>query len=382
VSHEIERARELIGLRRPKEAAAAALRHLTIEPESASAHMLLSLAKTLDGQHAAAIASAEAAVRHAPDLAHAHFVLAFAARAAGKTETAAAAVARCLELDPEKADAHDLLARLHLDRNETRAALDSSARAVALAPQDPDHHETMARALHSAKRPDEAHAAVTTGLQLAPNHTGLQRLAGVLHLEAGRAEAAAQAFLGTLRSSPDDAGAKIGLADALRARNRFYAATLVMRRGAFGWVRERNWLALAIWFALCVAAAVAMRSAVGVAALRGVVVVSMVLPTDMANVTLLLDPLGRHLLSRTQAACAVLVALLLAAAAVLAGLAATGLAPSAWEAAGACGAGALLTSVLRLALDHVTLTRAVKIGLAVLVAIAIVLALLVMIVTR
>lgn len=365
---DLERARELLRLHRPKEAAAAAVRHLTTDPTSPLGHRLLALAKIGVDDRAGALSSAEEAVRLSPEDSRSVYVHGFVLARSGKERRALASLRRCIELEPEFASAHDLVARLHLDLNEHRAAASAARRALDLDPQDPDHHATHARVQIARGNATTAATNVANGLRLAPHHRELNVLHGQLELARGDAAGAARSFLGVLRESPHDDDARTGLLDALRRRSRLCRWILVLQQGVARLAKNRSGIVVYLAFVLVTAAVVAAFGHGAGNVFRVTILVLVAMPTDVANVFLLAHPIGKHLLSYRQRAFAVLVALLLLAVGTLLAIGWLGDQPRLRSAAGACGTAALLVSFARLVTDHVHLSRKTLVILSVLAA--------------
>lgn len=307
MSDGVERARELLRLRRPDAAARAATEHLRLDPDCVEALHVLALAQAARNETPAAIATAESAIRRAPDDARSHYVLASILPDAGRVTDALCACATALELAPDFAAAFWLRARLHLQLGAVKAALAASEAALALDPFDPDHHDAHASALFAGGRHREAEASVLAGLQQLPDDPHLLALRGQLQLRSGDLAAATASCLAALGRDPTLELARQGLLEALRARHRGYRFVLSLRSGlATVFLRvppALRWPML-IALALCLAG-IAGRESVG--AVRATLIAALLLPTELANLALFLHPLGRHLLRRWERILAVLV---------------------------------------------------------------------------
>ena len=376
MSRELDRARELIRLRRPKEAAAAATRHLAAEPGSAAGHMLLAAAQMALNDSAAAIESATQAVRLGPDAAHAHYVLALALQTAQPSH-AMASLKQALRLDPDKADAHELAARLLLTDGKRQEALAAVERAIALDPEDADHHAVHAHVLRALGRTDAAFASLQNGLRRRPEDPSLQRLHGELLLARGESTSAVDAFLTTLRQRPDDEHARAGLLEAMRARYPGYRWVLMLKEGIQQLVRGRRWSVLFLCYFGCVCLALMIAGPGGLVVFRlalvGLIAVLFV-PKEIANVALLAHPVGRHVLVTSEKIVAAAVATLLLGAVVAASIAWL-FGSQRWRAAAiGCGTLVFLLSLIHAHSSRFPLTRAAKIRIVIYIAFGIVLA--------
>lgn len=307
MSEEIERAFELLRLRRPAESARIAMRVLATNPARVDAYEILAFAKNAMNDRAGAIESAEQAIVREPQRGYSHYVHAYVLRAAGRHEDAMGSVRRAIATAPELSSAHDLLARLLDDRDEHDAALEASANAIALQPRRVDYLALRAAILEQMGCEPEAIATARAGLAIEPDHAQLNALFGRLHLQRDP-ELAANALITAMRSDPNDAGTRTSLLEALRRRHRVFRAALVVKAFFADPRRERLMFAC-----LAVSAAVVLwRPETAVAALP---LLLCFFPEDLANALLVVHPIGRRLLPRRVkfAAITSLATLLLAA---------------------------------------------------------------------
>jgi len=372
MNDDLQRAWELLRLCRPKEAAAAATRHLAVEPESAKAHIALAFAQSQLDADDAAVASAETAVRLDPESAHGHYVLALMQAANGHSKAAWASLERCLESDPEEADAHGLHATLLLERGDRTGALAAIDRALSLDPDDADHHATRASILLATGGREQAAASVAHGLRLAPEHEDLHRLQGELHLGAGHVEAATQAYLTVLRLDPTDEKARKGLLEALRGRNRVYRGILLLRQGVLSLIRQHRVLPTVLVVVACAAGVRLLGGTTGYTWVKGTLVAVFLVPAEIANLFLLLHPVGRHALTRTEKVVAAGVGTALLLAGLLSGLAALMTSKTLLEVAQGSAGMVLVFAFWHWILGDIRLGRAAKRRIAILVLVGIV----------
>jgi hypothetical protein len=174
----------------------------------------------------------------------------------------------------------------------------------------------------------------------------LLTLRGHVHLRAGEAAEARAAFLKAMRASPGRQDARAGLVEALRATSPIHRVQAELR-GALLWaVRQRGLLTVA-----CMAAAAAVAS-LGMDAPRAAqpflfaafAGVAFCMP-ETGNITLLLHPLGRRVLTRTETGLTLLMLVMLVLAGFLLVAAVRQPGTEGWPIANAMAGAALLTGL-------------------------------------
>jgi len=216
VSDELDRAWELLQLRRPREAADAALRRLQRIPDDPHALAVLSIAQYYLGRGADAVASLERALAGMPAFAHGHYLLGWLHHNLGAEHKSVVSTMRALAIEPRHAQALAQLARLREQAGRHEDALDSLDQALAVEPTNPDHHLHRARMLRDLGDLARAGEATATGLHHDATHAGLLRLQGELRLVDVDAANAAEVLAESVRRQPDDARARGELLHALR----------------------------------------------------------------------------------------------------------------------------------------------------------------------
>lgn len=364
---ELARGWELLRLRRPKEAAAAALQHLAKAPEHTDGHLLLALARNELGWGPAAIESAQKAVQCAPDEARTHFVLATVLTGQQDCKPALASVERAIELDPEDAACFALQARLLWISGANKAALAAAKRALELDPESVDAHVVAAMTLRAVGRNPEAEATLIAGLAIDPEDPELLQLAGRDHLRRGASEVAAEHYVAALRADPNDKLARRGLLEALRARSRLYRPFLQLRLWLFDFTHSHGtWPLVALFLAITVTPRLAFHLD-----LRPIVFGLLLVPTSLCDVMLLAHPQGRHALFRAEKITAILVALLLAVSAAYLVVAAALADKSLLQNAAAIGTGGVFVAMVGFVVKNSRLDRGARIRITVLLILAV-----------
>lgn len=155
-------------------AEAAATQALSLTSDLAAGHLCLGAVQIWSNRAPQDIAQCERALALDRNLAMAHYVIGAAKYFVGRAEETEASVQESLRLSPRDIFAHAWLfmagvACLSLDRNEEAAAWLS--RSLEANRNIPLAHFFLAAALANLGRPNEAHAAVLTGLALQPDFT-------------------------------------------------------------------------------------------------------------------------------------------------------------------------------------------------------------------
>jgi tetratricopeptide (TPR) repeat protein len=375
VSHLLERARELLRLRRPAEARAEVGAHLSEAPHDPEGHCLMALVLLQQGERAAALERAEHAVSLAPKSVQAHVVLGFVHLAHGKSKLAVEAAEEALAIDPDDVRGHVLQSRAQLGAGRPWHAMRAARAALALAPDDDDHHLLHALSLQAAGDVAGALSATQRGLALAPDDAELHTVRGELLLADGRAEAAVGAFRTALRNDAQSESARAGLLEALRARHPAYRPALALRLGAVQLLRRRGgWRIVAICYVACLAIALLAGGFGSLRSVRptliGTVVAVLLVPVEVGNTLLLAHPFGRQALQRREKFFALLTTALLLLTIVVAAVGAATGRSSLRQPTIQLAVSTLFAAALHFAIDHSTIRRQTWILLAIMAAIA------------
>ncbi|MEV0712527.1 tetratricopeptide repeat protein [Nocardia aurea] len=223
---QVEKARVLIGLKRPEAARALLSTVLAGEPDHAEAHAHLANSWYATGDYDRALDCAEAALRNAPTYEFAWRIKALAesqlasTAAAGdeaseRSARARAAGLRCVQLDPESSENQRILAMVTMDV-DLAAALEIITHAIELDPENADLYVLrgyMLRQFTGAVALAEAERVLHEALRLDPdNADALYELASV-DLAAGRRDSAMSRLRQVAEWDPSRAAAvRVGLA--------------------------------------------------------------------------------------------------------------------------------------------------------------------------
>jgi tetratricopeptide (TPR) repeat protein len=226
-----------IGAQRPAEGLAAAGQALQLDPASAWAHRLRSIALRMTGHADAAMQPATEACRLEPHSWLNHLNLAQASLAASK-------------------DPHNLAGAV-------QAATDASANARRLAPNEPSVHYVSGQVSRARGQAQEAVSHFRQVLALDPEHSGALNELGRIDLDRGRSGAAARHFVLAARVSPGQGayGHNVEVAVARVERS---------VRNLVRWVIYGSWLLVIIAMLIThpdLATKIAMLALIGLAAI-------------------------------------------------------------------------------------------------------------------
>jgi tetratricopeptide (TPR) repeat protein len=222
----LQRAELLIGQSRYDLAEEELRQALALDPRDAFAHGLLALCLGKRERFAEATTEAQQSIHLAPDFPFAHYTLASILHDRRRNDEALAAITEALRLDSSEADYFALLSVIHLDERRWPAALEAAERGLR---QDSEHVGcTNLRAIAMVKlgRKAEAGATIDAALARNPDNAITHANQGWTLLEKGDSKKALEHFREALRLDPDNAWARQGIIEALKARHFIYALML------------------------------------------------------------------------------------------------------------------------------------------------------------
>jgi tetratricopeptide (TPR) repeat protein len=199
---------------------------LSFDPDYASAHGLLAICLSERKQYSEAIQEIGTAIALSPDYAGFHYIYAGILREQRKLDAAKNAILEALRLDPEDADFYARLASIQYDQAKYAEALKSTEQGLSL---DAEHVWSMNMRLLTLielGRISDAEAEVNSTLAIAPEHPFPHTVKGWVLLHQTRIPEAMHSFREALRIKPDQEWARLGLLEALKARNGLYRLIL------------------------------------------------------------------------------------------------------------------------------------------------------------
>jgi tetratricopeptide (TPR) repeat protein len=282
-------------------------RRLAEDHQDAFTHALLAFCLMKQERPDEAEREAREAVALAPDEAFAHFHLGQVLDHRDRLEPAAAAFQEAIRLDPEDADYPAALASVRAQQRRWNEAMAAVEQGLEL---DPDHDGcTNLRALiltHTG-RTDQAHSTLDDALARDPGNAFTHANRGWTLLRESRPQEAIEHFREALRLDPTMEYARIGIVEAMKARNPVYRPILRF----FLWMgslqgRSQTWLIVGFFIGARLLRKVAQSQPslapflIPVIFLYAAFVLLTWVADPLFNLLLRLDRFGRLALSREQ----------------------------------------------------------------------------------
>ena len=199
---------------------------LLAEPQNADAHILLAHCLLEGKKFDEATSEAETAVGLRPDESRAHYALARVWYARRYPDKAAKAIEEAIRIDPHDADYHSFRAALLFERSRWQDALAASEAALAIDPEHVAANNFRAMALVKLGRRAEAGQTIDAALARSPEDAFSHANKGWALLEARKPKEALDHFREALRLDPNFEYARLGIIEALKARNPIYGLFL------------------------------------------------------------------------------------------------------------------------------------------------------------
>jgi tetratricopeptide (TPR) repeat protein len=204
------------------------------EPNDAIAHGLLALSQLELKEYREATDEAHSAVHLAPDHPFSHYVLARVLESRNRLSAAEAAIREAIELDPYDADYFALLASTRFQKHRWADALEAAEEGLAVDPEHVGCTNLRAMALTKLGRREQAGATIDAALARDPESAITHANQGWTLLERGEPKRAMEHFREALRLQPDLEWARVGIVEAMKARNIIYRWLL----GYFLWMMK------------------------------------------------------------------------------------------------------------------------------------------------
>ncbi|MDH5641823.1 MAG: tetratricopeptide repeat protein [Nitrospira sp.] len=199
---------------------------LVAHPEDPFSHAFLALCLYYQDNVSEATTEAEQAIHFGPDMPFSHYVMAKILLHRNRYADAEERIEEAIRLDPHDPDHFSLLSGIHFEQYRWDQSLDAARSGLAI---DPDHagcKNLEAMALVKLGRGEEAGVALEGALAKDPENALSQANQGWALLHAARHEEALGHFREALRLNPDLEWARLGIVEALKARNILYGLML------------------------------------------------------------------------------------------------------------------------------------------------------------
>lgn len=302
-----DRAEVLLQQGRPELAEPELRRALTEEPHDPDLHAVLALCLLDLDRPKEALAEAEAAIALAPDEGFGHYARSRALLELDRPAEAEAAIRAALDDNPFHPTYWGALASIEMVRRRWTQALAAADAGLALDPEHVVCNNLRASALVHLGRRDEAGATLSATLARNPGVAHTHANQGWALLHRGEVPQAMEHFREALRLEPGHDWARAGLVEAMKARNPVYG--LLLRY--FLWMSRlptgTQWLVMVGGLVGYRVVLSAVQRTPGLQWLAWPVILGWAgfvyltwTATDLFNVVLLLDPMGRHALTRRE----------------------------------------------------------------------------------
>ena len=318
MSRHRERALLLMDRNRPDEAIREFHGALTEDPGDATAHACLAILHAQRRAWKQANEHAQQAVALSPDRAFSHKAMAIVFFHRNRFDQAASAITEAIRLDPHDADLFRLLAAIHLSTADYTEALKAADNGLVIDPEHPGCTTLRSRTLLLLGDREAAAATIDEALRRKPDDSAIHATQGWAMLHAGDPQRAIAHFREALRTDPEGMDARLGIVEALKARNPLYRWLLVC------FLRMGKTLPLVRW--LLVVGGVVATEVIAerqptnptevwiigiVLSIYGIFATLTWVGDTVFDLLLFLDPVGRHALSRAQRKSAILFGTLL-----------------------------------------------------------------------
>lgn len=200
--------------------------YLAENPEDGYAHGLLAVALLRQEKYEPAEQEARLAIGHAPTSALSHYVLGCILLERRKLAEAEQAIDAAIALDPNQADFHAMRGGLALQRYQWQKALEAAEEGIRCEPDHLDCINIRAQALVKLGRQEEASRTLGEALAQAPDNSDTHANQGWSLLHQNQPKQALEHFREALRLDPENEFARIGMVEALKARNLVYRGML------------------------------------------------------------------------------------------------------------------------------------------------------------
>jgi Tfp pilus assembly protein PilF len=280
---------------------------LAEDPGDSDGHAILAMCIAEQKRYDEATHEAQEAIRLEPDSPLAHYALASVYDDRDRLEDAERSIREAIRLEPEDADSHAMLASLHLQRHRWADAVDAAQAGLECDPEHVRCANLRAMALVKLRRRDEADATIQAALERDPDNALTHANQGWALLHANDPKRALEHFRESLRLEPNMEWARLGIVEALKARNIIYRLILRYFLWMSGLSTRAQWmLIIGLWIGYRITRSIQRSNPEWTFYLLPLQLayVAFVLMTWIAkplfNLMLRFDRFGRHALSRDE----------------------------------------------------------------------------------
>ncbi|MFT5125017.1 MAG: tetratricopeptide (TPR) repeat protein [Kiritimatiellia bacterium] len=199
---------------------------LAQDPEDPSVHALLAICYADQNKHEAALDEAHQAIFHAPDQPFPQYALAKVYAEANKFKEAQQAIDAALAMDPADPDYWFMRSAILYNQRRWKDALEAANTALSFDAEHIAANNLRASALVQLNEREAAGRTLDGNLQRDPENAWTHANKGWSLLDGGDHKEALESFREALRLEPDNAYAKSGVVEALKAKNPIYRLLL------------------------------------------------------------------------------------------------------------------------------------------------------------
>jgi tetratricopeptide (TPR) repeat protein len=201
----LAKAAQLVALKRPELAEREIYIALQANPESALAYTLLSQVQLALDQKGESLASAKKAISLDPELARAYYMASHAYYALDQLDLANKSLREALRLDPTDPAYYAMSACFHANAFDWESVLKAANAGLRIDPNHLDCLDQRSIALNRLGRTEEAKAAVSHAISVAPDISQTHQAIGNFFLNNDNPEQAYEHFVEARRLTPTDA---------------------------------------------------------------------------------------------------------------------------------------------------------------------------------
>ena len=188
----------------------------------ATAHAMLALCLCERKEYKGATEEARQAIHAAPDEAVGFYAMATIMHNRNRLKNAYSAITEAIRIEPWNADFFGMLAMIEFGRSRWAECLNAAEQGLEFEPEDVDCTNLRAMALVKLGRRDEAESTIDTALASEPDNAVTHANLGWTLLHSGDPRKAMEHFREALRLEPGLEWARLGIIEAMKARNPIY----------------------------------------------------------------------------------------------------------------------------------------------------------------
>ena len=218
----LERASQLVALSRFNDAEKQLKDILALDPTRVEAISLLAICKSELKQHDEAISLIRQAISEQPDNDYFLYLHALFSFQKEDLKEAKKFISNAISYNPYQADYLGLLASINLNQKDWQLALENANKGLEIDSENLTCLNTRSTALFKLDKKEEAYSTIQEALNQDPENDYTHANIGWGMLEKGDDKKALEHFREALKLNPENANAKAGMVEALKARYLFY----------------------------------------------------------------------------------------------------------------------------------------------------------------